>query len=278
MNKKTLLSIALCCLSTSFSFGQSKPLPYASGFDNTAEKAGWQQYRLGFSSPNKWAYDNSNSCSQPTVLYHDYNVGGKSTDTVKDWYVSPPLKITGPSTLRFKLSTTIFGTAVSVWFAKSIKDPSKGHYIKLLDTSFSPSNRACLDISARLTTIADSGYIAFKYVGSNYNYFSIDNVLIALDSTTGMNNQKESLSLPLQISPNPSNTYLVLDLGMNQAAPLSVQITDITGKELLKKDFSASDAAHSLQLEIKEIPAGLHFISVFKDGQRVASNKFIKME
>ena len=65
------------------------PLPYYTGFDNAAQKAGWLDFRKGFLSPSDWTYNSFSAFSAPNSLHHDYPVGSANTDTTLDWFVSP---------------------------------------------------------------------------------------------------------------------------------------------------------------------------------------------
>lgn len=112
--KIKLLTLLLQCLIVSVAFSQSLSLPYYTGFDSISEQAGWQEFRLGVLSLTKWSYS-TNFCSAPNSLFHGYNVSGSATDTVEDWFVRPPLKISTPAKLTlnifpnpFKTTTTIF--------------------------------------------------------------------------------------------------------------------------------------------------------------------------
>ncbi|MBW8051955.1 MAG: hypothetical protein FVQ77_16770, partial [Cytophagales bacterium] len=70
---------------------QSLQLPYYTGFDSVSEQAGWQEFRLGILSSSHWIYTAGLFVSSPKSLFHYYNNPGNPTDTVEDWFVSPPL-------------------------------------------------------------------------------------------------------------------------------------------------------------------------------------------
>ncbi len=200
MKKILLLSFCLLWFSNVLN-AQSQSLPYYTGFDSTSQQAGWQEFRLGILSSNKWTYTpsvfSSNPFSLPYALYHDYNASG-STDTVEDWFVSPPLKISTSAKLTLKIFPTIFGTQLGIWLGTGTNNPASGNFIELgyFDLQYTGQ---WVDTFVNITTITDTGYIAFKYVGSDYNSLVIDNVNIIPD------NYPETID-SLKIIPNNPTT------------------------------------------------------------------------
>src|SRR5690348_12210829 len=104
---KQIITLLLCIMPLLLK-SQSMPLPYYSGFDNASEQMGWQLIRTGNDpSAYPWSYSAS-GFSAPNCISHDYNVGGTTTDTVVDWFVSPPLNFTSPGSISLKVYTAGF--------------------------------------------------------------------------------------------------------------------------------------------------------------------------
>ena len=268
---KTILTTALV-LTSMMAFTQSKPLPYATGFDNTTDKAGWQEYRLGFKSNNKWGYNNSQNCSAPTALYHDYNVGGNSKDTVKDWFVSPALITKNSGKVKFKVIPTFFGTSFNVWIGTNTKDPANGNYFKLASFNI-PSGKQCLDTFVNINAISDTTFIAFQYVGANYNAFGIDDIAVIPDSTTAIT---ELGKLQLSLFPNPTSDQLMITIPAYPAADLQLQVFDLLGRSVLKKDMLANQNETSMQLDTRSLPMGTYLIHLYSKNRLLIAEKFIK--
>ena len=122
------------------------PLPYTTGFDNAAQQAGWTQFRTGHLSNYSWTLTTAGSVSPPEHLWHDYPVGGAETDTVRDWYVSPPFDLSAGASLTLKVNVySIMGSTM----------PSDALRIYLLSGSNDPQT-AALQVLADLTPLVTS--------------------------------------------------------------------------------------------------------------------------
>lgn len=94
--------LAFCSL-ISFTARAQTPLPYMTGFDNSAEQAGWQAFKTGIDSFGQWGIASFQVASSPNCLYHDYPVGSSGSDSVIDWYVSPLFDFTDRAELQLKI-------------------------------------------------------------------------------------------------------------------------------------------------------------------------------
>ena len=155
---KIFLTFLLQCLTASILFSQGLSLPYYTGFDSPAENAGWKEYRTGFLSSYSWGTNGS--------LSHDYNVGGNSTDTVIDWFVSPPLNFTSPGTITMKVMTGGFSTPFpdncEIWFGTNNSNPSTGNFVLIANLSYMQPQYQWLDTTVSIPFVSDSGYIALN--------------------------------------------------------------------------------------------------------------------
>ena len=202
---KTIL-LFLSCFTISTIFSQGLSLPYYTGFDSPAEQAGWQQFRTGFLSNFDWD-DNGE-------LYHDYNVGGISTDTVIDWYVSPPLNLTSTSLVTMKVQTSGFSTPTvdncEIWFGTKDPNPETGNFVLIANLSYMLPQFQWLDTMVTISTVTDSGYIAFKYktIGGAWANYRIDSINVT--TTVGLNDLKNADRHSLSIFPNPAKDKIQL--------------------------------------------------------------------
>jgi len=270
--KKKLFTLLLQCLIANAAFSQSLPLPYYSGFDNTSEQDGWQEFRLGVLSTNTWGYG-INSCSAPTALSHDYNVGGSATDTVEDWFVSPPLKIENHAKLTFKISPSLFGTELEIWFGTGSNNPSGGNFVQLayFDLPYTVFNQ-CLDTFVDITTVTDTGYIGFRYVGSDYNAFDIDNINITA-TTTIINEEDKVNKISVNVFPNPFRTATTIFIdGKISDSPLEIRMHDILGREVKRIDEIRSRV---INIASGNLPSGLYFISIIREDKTIDSRKVL---
>lgn len=222
------------------------PLPYSTGFDNAGQQAGWTQYRTGHLSTSDWGYSAIGSPSAPNHLYHDYPVGGASTDTVRDWYVSPPFDFSTGATLTCKVNVyTITGSTM----------PSDGLKVMLLTGSANPALATVTELYdllplvtststyTQLTPIAvpataGSSRIAFFYQATNnWNTPGIDDVVIAA-SGVGITEQPTG-AVEVNVFPNPGTGPFTLEVrdARYVGRSLRLQLYDKRGALVAERNF-----------------------------------------
>lgn len=81
--------------------------------------------------------------------------------------------------------------------------------------------------------------------------------------TTGIfefGNNKEQLT----VFPNPATDNVAFNLNLSQAANIVVSVKDITGREVMRKDFGKVQAGNNtpLSLDISRLQAGMYFIEL----------------
>ena len=207
------------------------PLPYSTGFDNAGQQAGWTQYRTGHLSTSDWGYSGVGSPSAPNHLYHDYPVGGASTDTVRDWYVSPPFDFSTGATLTCKVNVyTITGSA----------NPALATVTELYDllplvTSTSTYTQLT---PIAVPATAGSSRIAFFYQATNnWNTPGIDDVVIAA-SGVGITEQPTG-AVEVNVFPNPGTGPFTLEVrdARYVGRSLRVQLYDKRGALVAERNF-----------------------------------------
>ncbi len=256
---------------TSFVFkaeAQSLSLPYYTGFDSTSQQAGWQEFRLGVLNTYNWNYDNSNIVSSPNSLFHDYDVGGSATDTIDDWFVSPPFIFDTSAQLNLKIfivtATTVTPSDYfGIWFSSGTSNPVSGNFSELANLTNMQPQYQWLDTSITITTVTDSGYIAFRYSATD-NWFQIwiDDVNIMPDSSIGTN----VFVIPyetsqIKIYPNPTNKTVAIKIQSNNPQSTTISIIDIQGKTIFSETLQNSGKL-TKTLDLSTYSKGIYLIKV----------------
>jgi hypothetical protein len=270
MKSKILLSFF--CLGSALVFGQGATLPYYTGFDNAAQQAGWQQFRTGTLSLYDWSIG-ATGFSAPNQLAHDYNVGGQNTDTVIDWYVSPPLNITAPATISLKVTTSGFSTPFpdncEVWFGTGNKNPALGNFVLIGNLSYMLPQFQWLDTLFDIPYVSDSGYIAFKYktIGAYWSTYGIDNVLVNIPLGSFVENQDGGMNM--SVSPNPFSTCATLTTNNEMKNALLVMY-DAEGREVKRIE---NLSGHEIILDRGCLAAGLYYYRLSQDSKITSTGK-----
>jgi Secretion system C-terminal sorting domain len=102
-------------------------------------------------------------------------------------------------------------------------------------------------------------YTCYSYNFGNFNYPLND----ACKLTSPSNDLK---NITFSISPNPSNTFLVLKLPENIVVS-EVSITNIIGQKIISNKVLNGTDNH--QLDVSKIPDGTYFVSLYIDNQRI---------
>ncbi len=273
---RTIFTFLFFCFTIAAAFSQSKTLPYYTGFDSSTEQAGWSQYRTGFLSTYDWGYGGL-AFSAPTCVSHDYNVGGNSTDTIIDWFVSPPLNFTSAGTISLKVNTGGFSTPFNDGFeilygTDKEQDPSIGTFTVIGNLSLISPQNQWIDTTINIPYVSDSGYIALKYktIGASWSTYKFDNITIGTPLSVKENNLKEN---KIKIAPNPfsfSSTIFIADEFLK--SPLEIVMYDIQGREVRRM---SNPGSKTIQLSRDGLPAGVYFIKTIIDGSIKAANKLI---
>ncbi len=254
-------------------------LPYYSGFDNTTEQAGWQQFTKGAAGYFPWSVGGG-GFSAPNALSHDYPVGNPGTDTVTDWYVSPPFHFYGGGhldSLKVKLySITDTFTAqdhFGIYYLTGSSDPALADTVVLLAdlTNWASSSNNWRDTGGfAIPPYNGSTYIAFKYIATN-DWFvpNIDNINITGDtanSVTGPTVYADGIKL----FPNPSSGTLNLQMPDNKA--FIITISDAYGRCVSKQEVHALNTS----LDISTLARGTYFVTVFGNSNPIKTLSWVK--
>jgi hypothetical protein len=265
---KTIITLISAFIFSS-AFSQGVPLPYNTGFDSSAEKAGWQQFRTKFLSTYSWSYGPGFA---GTGVSHDYNVGGNPNDTVIDWFISPALNITGPATMSIKVKTGGFSTPFpdnfEVLFGSNIKNPVGGNYTVIANLSNMAPQYQWLDTTFIIPFVSDSSYIALKYktIGAAWMTYAFDNISIVAAASSVNENESENA---LEVFPNPfaESTRLQSKTAMRDA---SVLIYDVKGS-LVKTIFNVYGNVYDLNCA--DLQPGIYVAAMSENGRILARKR-----
>jgi hypothetical protein len=274
--KKTLLLIASQCLIFNLTFSQGVSLPYTTGFDNAAQKVGWQQFRTGYLSSYSWSYGGG-GFSAPSCISHDYNVGGNSSQTVIDWFVSPALNFTSTGKISLKVKTSGFSTPFpdncEIWFGTDIKNPATGNFVLVANLSYMQPQYQWLDTTINLPYVTDSGYVAFKYktIGAAWMTYAIDNITINLDASVSINETGNSNITLLKIYPNPFNSSATIQFNSN-LENAELNFYTIYGQKIKTVNNISGD---QIKIDRENLSSGIYFYELMQNGKTYPIEKLL---
>lgn len=123
--------------------------------------------------------------------------------------------------------------------------------------------------------IVDS--IVFKLRSSDNGLFGMNTPgFFCMDNFTSINTVGiEELTTISNISlyPNPANNFIYLNFESKEASPLSINLYDISGKEVFTEKQDAQIGINNFSIDISAIDAGLYFIEL----KNATSTKRIKI-
>jgi len=279
--KRTLLHsfIALLLACLVFPLYAQTALPYYTGFDNASQQAGWQAYKKGATGYFPWAVG-AVGYSAPNMLSHDYPVGNPGTDTVVDWYVSPPFHFYGGGHLdSMKVKVySIVGNATpqdefGIYLLTGSPDPALADsIIHLADLTQMVSSSGTWEDTGGfvIPPYNGSSYIAFKYHATN-NWFvpNIDNVNITGDTVNSVPQNRYAKD-DYSVFPNPSAQTITIH--MTDAVKHTVMIRDVYGKVVRSFDVKAINTS----LDISSLATGRYFINIITDDKLLKTLNWVK--
>lgn len=240
MRTTTLLLFSLPLLTTA-----QTALPYTTGFDDAAQQQGWQQFRTGHLSNYSWGISANGAASAPNKLWHDYPVGGNATDTVRDWYVSPPLDLSGGAVLTCKaniyaiMGSSMPSDACGIYLLTGSANPDLATVTPLQDLLPLITTGSTYTTTTAVNVPPTSGtvHIAFYYQATqNWLTPGIDDV-----SVQPVNVGVAEQGAPANMSITPSATEGLFNIALKEAryagALLTLQLWDARGALVLQRSF-----------------------------------------
>lgn len=262
---KTVITLAFLTLSSLISKAQTT-LPYYTGFDDQAQKSGWQLFKRGPAVPpvpNEWTYS-IGAHSATECIYHGYPVGG--TELTDNWFVSPGFEIPEGGTLdSIYTAFAGFGTptvndTVAVYLLVGNADPAQASERVLLidyrDTLYNNDLqwRAIKDVP--LPSRTATCYLGIRYsTVSNWLDVKFDDIHISSNSSTGI--RKKNAPINVSVHPNPASGQILNIKTEDDIERYSIH--NITGQHIRSGKFTR-------QLDISMIPAGSYILGLSKKG------------
>ncbi len=84
-------------------------------------------------------------------------------------------------------------------------------------------------------------------------------------------------SLPINIFPNPFESTVNMELDIVASGNLDVQVTDLTGKEILRYQVEVAQGKHTETIDLVAMPAGTYILYTRMDSQ-LSATKIVKLK
>lgn len=271
---KSIFTFLFYCLGVTIVFSQGVSLPYNSGFDSAPEKAGWQQYRTKFLSTYNWSYSGG-AFSGTTCVSHDYNVGGNATDTVIDWFISPPLNLTTTSKLSLKVKTGGFSTPTpdnfEILYGTDKQDPSAGNFTVIANLSYMLPQYQWRDTTINIPFVSDSGYIALKYktIGAAWSTYAFDNISIIADPVSVKENNSQKNKTTYFPNPFSTQTIIQTDIILKDAI---LTVYDAQGQQVKQL---VNITGQKVVFDRANLSSGLYFFKLTEYNRSIAIEKLV---
>ncbi|MGB0930053.1 MAG: M43 family zinc metalloprotease [Chitinophagales bacterium] len=142
----------------------------------------------------------------------------------------------------------------------------------LQTTPFLPTANQWEMANISLSAYKDESYILIKItnVTDGGNNLYLDEIYVG-DGSLPTSIEDAELKAAITVFPNPSNGFLQVQLPVSASKNVSLTVTDIHGKMVLKQDFEAIEV---LQLDTRDFSKGLYLLKVEMDGN-VGVEKFL---
>ena len=116
-------------------------------------------------------------------------------------------------------------------------------------------------------------------VKANCSEYSQPKTLVTLSGQTNshtFSNELPTITLSenseLSVYPNPANSVLHLQIGTALTPDTEVWITSATGQLISRRRWTAEETP----IDISTLTTGLYFLTIVQEGQRMATEKFVK--
>ncbi|MEM6263248.1 MAG: T9SS type A sorting domain-containing protein [Bacteroidota bacterium] len=110
--------------------------------------------------------------------------------------------------------------------------------------------------------LKDGGYVISgaysRFPDGQFAYF----VKLSDDGTTVSTEKFQELPLQVSIGPNPFKDETSVRFQLQQAAPVSVQLTDFTGRQLYQETYPGTPGKNQLNLSVPNLAAGTYLLKL----------------
>ncbi|HAW21078.1 MAG TPA: hypothetical protein DCX14_12930 [Flavobacteriales bacterium] len=243
------LSLLLAFLFLTCSLNAQINETYFTGFDTPAQRAHWQEFKLGdtINQIYEWEISNFVFHSDSSALVHYYPVGG--TEVTNDWYVSPGFDCTHGGRVDSiwvnyaGFGVPMAGDTVALYMLEGSPNPELASQITLIhsfgDTAYHNDNVWRKLDTMTIPAAQDSVYFGFRY-NTIINWLDVrfDDMGITLFRPAPPTGIAESSAITLKIYPNPSNGFIQIQT--SEIDPIEIQISDLTGRVIRIEQIQSS--------------------------------------
>jgi hypothetical protein len=97
-----------------------------------------------------------------------------------------------------------------------------------------------------------------------------DSIMTLMMSTTGVNELPKSVSL-FNVFPNPATTNITIDMSLTEAANVSIDVTDMTGKQMATVMNTQNSTGYILkQFDTQHLSKGLYIVRANVNGKVIS--------
>ena len=111
-------------------------------------------------------------------------------------------------------------------------------------------------------------------------YPDINNVIITIGAHNIVTSVDDQLSYEilnsLSFYPNPVKDDLTIDFTLVKQANIDVSVLNITGQEIKKYNYSLSEGANKIAMDLNELNSGIYFVRINVDNVNSVNFKFVK--
>ncbi|WP_395061583.1 T9SS type A sorting domain-containing protein [Flavobacterium sp.] len=246
-------------------FSLAKTCPYANGFDNNGQLAGWTTSGNGVGGYGLSVIANAANSQSPS-FYWIFNTA--TTGAVNNWIYSAPIFLTAGESV-----TTSFWVRCAS--ARSFRLTVGNNNTSAAQTSVIWSNTALL-----ASTYAQQTTTAYVAPSTGIYYFAFNDISAAttavatlrLDTInfTSVLSTNEFLNSKFSVYPNPTSG--IVTVSSNDIAINNIQITDINGRTV--KNINANGVNES-QINISELSQGIYLMKIVSE-QGSVTKKIVK--
>jgi hypothetical protein len=261
-----LLNVSTTATPATICLGDSSQLnAEAAGGSGTFTYA-WTSSPAGFTSTlqNPWVYP-----AVTTRYYVDVNDGVTTiTDSVDVTVNQVPVVSAGNDTIVCGW-TANFPVAGSGSFLGLLQWTTSGDGTftnpTLLSTTYTPSYNDKISGSVTLTLTAEA---LAPCTG-----LSSDAMQVVFDPCTGIADP-ETMKLGMEISPNPTSGVFVLTLNNGNKGPVTLTVTDVTGKTILERTITTDKKVLKETVDLGKQPNGIYLVKL-KSDHETATKKVV---
>jgi hypothetical protein len=277
--KKSILFIAILFVCKSGIHAQVT-LPYYSGFDDTDQKNGWEEYKTAATDFSHWSYTTFGAFSDPACIGHDYSPSTGITLT-DNWFVSPGFSITGGGTLdsiRYKFSGFSMpaeGDTIGLYLLTGSPNPATATKTLLFDfrgNDYVTDNTYRAKTDLPLPSSSGLSYLAIRYrntdCSSKWLTVAFDNIAIS-GGTVGLNEAKQ-IGEEVFIYPNPTGGNLNISYAGNIT---SIRVLNELGQVV--QHYANLENIFQQEINFSDNVKGIYWIEI-RDAEKTLMRKLVK--